>query len=84
MVIAERSLVTDGTSKIYQNCDFAESSSTLSLIARSISHFNPISAQAVCIDALLQETKELIDSYISMGGEIINMESSAFYAAYHS
>jgi purine-nucleoside phosphorylase len=50
-------------------------------LAKSVDHLNPIPAQAVCIDALYRETKELIESFIKIGGEVINMESSAFYAA---
>ena len=81
LVVAKNSFNTDGTSKIYQTINKSEPSSRLLKLTESNNHFSPKLAQAVCMDALYRETRELIDSFIKIGGEIINMESSAFYAA---
>lgn len=81
LVVAKNSYNTDGTSKIYQTINKSEPSNRLLYLAKSINHFSPMLVQAVCTDALYRETKELVDSFIKIGGEVINMESSALYAA---
>jgi len=80
-VYATRSLTTDGTSKMYTSKEFTIPSKGLAQIAESLDSKKLSAATAASVDAVYQETKEFVDSLIGLGTEIINMESSAFYAA---
>ena len=80
-VYASQSLTTDGTSKMYSSKEFALPSKDLTQIAESLENRELSSATAASVDAIYQETGEFVDSLIGLGTEIINMESSAFYAA---
>ena len=80
-VYASRSLITDGTSKMYTTEGFAVPSERLEQIAQSLDGIEVQSATAANVDAIYQETQEYVGSLIGLGTEIINMESSAFYAA---
>ena len=80
-VYATRSLTTCGASKEYTGEASAAPSGRLVTAVESLDGRKPVPAVAATVDAIYRETRELVDSLAGRGAEVINMESSAFYAA---
>lgn len=87
-VVGVKSLITDGTSKSYVS-DRAEllGNSDLINITKEVSTQIGHDVKEVCVanvDALYRETKKLISEYQTMGADIVNLETSALFAACES
>jgi len=75
-IVVTSALTTDGTSKFYTNKKTVKPDNYLLKLARSSKK-----VKCATIDAIYQETKKLINKWKNMGVQVINMESSPFYAA---
>jgi len=84
--IIDRALVTDGTSKAYvpQGALQCEPDADLLDLASSIAQDRGSAISRVTgltVDAIYRETKENVSTWRSMGGEVMNMEVTPFYAS---
>jgi purine-nucleoside phosphorylase len=81
IVINDVAVSTDGTSKYYSKADEIEINKDLKEKLLNFAKENKIHfVKSATIDALYQETEELVNDYKKQGIEIINMESSPFYS----
>lgn len=83
-VVAQTALLTDGTSKAYS--DKAEISANPSLYSLALSAGRSLSTKihpvrAVATDAIYRETEAEVQTWKARGGQVVNMETSALYAA---
>ncbi len=81
---ASRALVTDGTSTHYTTEPEAYPDPGLLDLARTVAADADISTRDSCVatvDAVYRETPELIEGYRALGAQIVNMETTPFYAA---
>lgn len=74
-LVIRSALATDGTSKHYGAGPFK--------LDRSLQGLVPSAADvtAATVDAVYQETTELLDGWKNVGAQVINMEAAPFYAA---
>jgi purine-nucleoside phosphorylase len=81
IVINDIAVSTDGTSKYYSKANEIEINKNLKDKLLDYTKQNEIQfVKSGTIDALYQETEELVNDFKNQGIEIINMESSAFYS----
>ncbi len=83
-VLATEGLVTDGTSRSYTPMERALPDVDLLEAAAAASHevFGCIEfVKAATVDAVYRETREAVAAWQELGADIINMETSPFYAA---
>jgi uridine phosphorylase len=81
-IVAIKGLVSDGTSKSYiKDKLLIGCNNELLDILRDNVKYKILEVCAANIDALYRETHELIKCYQSEGAEVVNLETSAMYAA---
>jgi purine-nucleoside phosphorylase len=81
IVINNKSIITDGTSKFYTDLnEIIISENINNKISEYIIKNNIPLVSSATIDALYQETEILINSFIDKEIDIINMESATFYS----
>jgi uridine phosphorylase len=83
-VIAHSALLTDGTSKAYSQKSQIEANPSLNALARSAGQslrVNLVPVRTVTTDAIYRETEAVVRTWRSLGGQVVNMETSALYAA---
>lgn len=83
-VVAETALPTDGTSRAYGADAMLHADAPLVRAAQAAAEradaaMTPVTAATV--DALYRETQELVDAMRGQGGQILNLETAALYAA---
>lgn len=84
LVVGTRSIVSDGTSRVYtpDKQELLCNNEMLLFVMEEAHHQLDLKAVTVAnVDALYRETKELIRKYQSHGAQIVNMETSALYAS---
>jgi uridine phosphorylase len=82
--VASSALVTDGTSTHYTTETEAYPNADLLDLARSVAADAGIPTRDACVatvDAVYRETPALIEGYRARGAQIVNMETTPFYAA---
>ena len=85
-IVADRAVPTDGTSLAYGQAELLADSELLELATNAAQKLGcgitPVCAATV--DALYRETPEMVARWRAAGAQVINMETSPFYAASHA
>jgi purine-nucleoside phosphorylase len=83
-VVARTAILTDGTSKAYSDQARIKGNPLLCSLALSAGQLLSTSVhpvRTVTTDAIYRETEADVHTWISLGGQIVNMETAALYAA---
>jgi purine-nucleoside phosphorylase len=83
-VVAQAALTTDGTSQAYTDAPELKGDALLCSLALAAGDKLATGIRKVCAvttDALYRETEAEVSTWRARGGQVVNMETSAFYAA---
>jgi purine-nucleoside phosphorylase len=83
-VVAQAALTTDGTSKAYTDAPELKGDELLCSLALAAGERFSTGIRKVCVvttDALYRETEAEVRTWRARGGQVVNMETSALYAA---
>jgi uridine phosphorylase len=83
-VVAQTALLTDGTSKAYSEETEIKANPVLCSLALSAGQSlstNVYPVRTVTTDAIYRETEAKVRTWRARGGQVVNMETSALYAA---
>lgn len=82
-IVIDSALPTDGTSGIYREGELLPDSGLLSLTRKAAEKLSCgiQCVTAATVDALYRETDTLVEEWRKQGAQVVNMETSPFYAA---
>lgn len=83
-IIAQAGLTTDGTSRAYTDEPEVRARPELMAAAQEAAHalgVEPCPVRAATVDALYRETDAAVRAWAALGAQVVNMETTPFYAA---
>jgi uridine phosphorylase len=82
LIVGASALASDGTSRAYTDEEIIlPDAALLQEAARSVKEDSPVPVRVATVDALYRETHGLIEGYKAQGAQVVNLETSPFYAA---